>query len=215
MPRGRAQLQAGEIMVRQEGGEPIRVPQGLIHDWTAAVFIPNATIADVFAVVRDYDRYPQVFKPAVIKARRVRLLGNDDEYSMVLMQKVLFVTAAITGEFETQYFQIDPKQWYSVSRSIRLQAIQNFGEPSMQVLAPDRGPGYVWRLYSLTKFEESDGGVYIEVEAFGLTRDVPAVIRWLVNPIVQRLPRDSIYKTLQKTRDAVLADETRISQERR
>jgi hypothetical protein len=215
LPGARAQLQAGEITVWPETGEPTRVPQGLIHDWTAAVFIPDATLANVLAVVRDYDRYPQVYKPAVITARKVHSLGNDDEYSMVLMQKVLFVTAAVTGEYETRYFQVDAKRWYSLSHSIRLQAIQNFGESGMRVLPPDRGPGYVWRLYSLTKFEERDGGVYIEMEAFGLTRDIPFVFRWLVDPIVERLPRYSISKTLQQTREAVLADMSRISQNRR
>ena len=124
---------------------------------------------------------------------------------MLLMQKVLFVTAAVQGDYETSYVQVNAKRWYSVSQSTRLQAIERFGQPDMVALPPDRGPGYVWRLYSLTKYEESNGGVYIEVEALGLSRGVPAMLRWLVDPIVEHLPKDSLRVTLQKTRDAVLS----------
>jgi hypothetical protein len=129
---------------------------------------------------------------------------------MVLIQKVLFVTAAMKGEYETRYVQVDAKRWYAISQSRRLRAIEKFGQPDMQVLPPDRGPGYVWRLYSFTKFEESDGGVYIELEALGLSRDVPSLLRWLVDPIVEHLPRNSLHATLEETRAAVLA---RISRE--
>lgn len=126
------------------------------------------------------------------------------------MQKVLFVTAAIRGEYETRYVQLDAKRWYSISESRRLQAIEKFGERDMRVLRPDRGPGYIWRLFSFTKFEESDGGVYIELEAIGLSRDVPSLLRWLVDPIVEHLPRNSLRATLEQTRHAVLA---RVSRE--
>ena len=124
--------------------------------------------------------------------------------SLLLVQKVLFVTAAVQGEYETQYTRIDAKHWYSISQSTRLQAVEGIGQAEMRVLPPDRGPGYVWRLYSLARFEESDGGVYVEVEAMALSRDVPTMLRWLVDPVVDHLPRESVHDTLEKTRNAVL-----------
>jgi hypothetical protein len=205
LPERRARGRAGEIIVWREGnGHPATVPHGLIHDWAGAVFIPNATIADVFAVVRDYDHYSEIYKPAVIEAKGLGSHGDDDSFSMLLVQKVLFVTAAVQGEYDTQYIQIDAKHWYSVSQSTRLQTVARFGQEDMRVLPPDRGPGYIWRLYSFTRFEESDGGVYVEVEAIGLSRDVPILFRWLVDPVVEHLPRDSVHDTLEKTRNAVL-----------
>lgn len=205
VPEGRDRARAGEIIVWREGdGHRTKVPHGLIHDWVGVVFIPKATIADVFSVARDYDHYSEIYKPAVMEARGRGSDGGDDSYSMLLVQKVLFVTAAVQGEYQTQYTQIDAKHWYSISQSTRLQAVEGFGQADMRVLPPDRGPGFVWRLFSLTKFEESDGGVYVEVEAMALSRDVPAVLRWLVDPVVDHLPRDSVRETLEKTRDAVL-----------
>src|SRR5579872_6334738 len=212
LPERRLRLRAGETLVWRESEDHPTVPHGLVHHWMGAVFIPKVTIADVLGVTRDYDRYPEIYKPVVIEANKIGAAGNDDRFSMLLMQRVLFVTAALKGEYETRYVQVDAKRWYSISQSTRLQAIESFGQPDMRILPPDRGPGYVWRLYSFTKFEESDGGVYIEVEALGLSRNVPSLLRWLMDPIVEYLPRNSIYATLEETRDAVLA---RISREDR
>ncbi len=205
VPERRDRARAGEIIVWREGdGHREKVPHGLIHDWTGAVFIPKAAIADVFAVARDYDHYAEIYKPVVMEARGRGSDGDGDSYSMLLVQKVLFVTAAVQGQYETQYTRIDAKHWYSISQSTRLQAVEGFGQADMRVLPPDRGPGYIWRLFSFTRFEESDGGVYVEVEAMALSRDVPAMLRWLVDPVVDHMPRESVRETLEKTREAVL-----------
>jgi hypothetical protein len=206
LPERRLHVRAGETLVwRESDGHLEKMPHGLVHDWAGAIFIPKATIADVLAVARDYDHYAEVYAPAVVQANRLSSEENDDRFSMLLMQKVLFVTAALKGEYETRYVQVEAKRWYSVSQSIRLESIENYGQPDMRALPPDHGPGYVWRLYSLTRFEESDGGVYVELEALGLSRDVPMMVRWLVDPVVEHLPRNSLQATLEKTRNAVLA----------
>jgi hypothetical protein len=43
----------------------------------------------------------------------------------------------------------------------------------------------------------------IQFEALVLSRDVPAALRWMVDPIVRRVSRESIQLSLQQTRDAV------------
>lgn len=202
----RLYMQAGGILVWRECEScPVRAPNGFIHNWVGAMFIPKATIGDVLAVIRDYDRYPEIYKPAVIEAKKLSSTSQDDRFSMLLRQKVLFVTAAIQGEYVTRFVRLDAKHWYSVSRSTRLQAIEALGERRMRVFPPDHGPGYVWRLSSLTKLEESDGGVYVEVEALGLSRSIPIMLRWLVDPILEQLPRNSMNAALEETRKAVLA----------
>jgi len=43
--------------VAQAEKDDIRsVPNGLVHDWVGAAFIPNATLEIVLSVVHDYDR---------------------------------------------------------------------------------------------------------------------------------------------------------------
>jgi hypothetical protein len=62
----------------------------------------------------------------------------------------------------------------------------------------------IWRLYSISRFEQRDGGVYVELEAIALSRDVPGALRWVVDPIVRRTSRSSMVVSLQKTEGAVL-----------
>lgn len=210
LPEQLQRVRAGETVVWREGDRhPAKVPHGLIHDWAGAVFIPGAKIDDVLNVVRDYDRYAEIYTPAIVEANRLGSEENDDRFSMLLMQKVLFVSAAVKGEYETRYYQVNKTCWYSVSQSVRLQSVENYGQAAMRELPPGEGPGYIWRLFSFTRFEESDGGVYIELEALGLSRDVPTLVRWLVDPIVEHLPRNSISATLEQTRNAVLARSNR------
>jgi hypothetical protein len=45
--------------------------------------------------------------------------------------------------------------------------------------------------------------VYLECEAISLTRSVPLGLGWLINPIIQSLPRDSLVNTLRETREAL------------
>jgi len=194
----------GEILVThtgRNGSQP--VPHGLIHDWSGAVFIPNVCMDDVLAVLHDYDRYKDFYKPAVISSTPLGQTGATYTFSMLWMQKVLFVTAAVDSTYESSYHQVSDKRWYSVTRSTRTQEVQDYGEPAQSELPPDQGRGFLWRMYSIARYEERDGGVYVEVEAAGLSRDIPMSLRWMVSPVVDHLSRDSVVASLRETRDAV------------
>jgi hypothetical protein len=110
-------------------------------------------------------------------------------------------------EYETCYFQTDERRWYSITHTTQVQEIRHYGKPNEQELPPNQGSGYVWRLYSIARFEERDGGIYVEVEAIALSRDVPVAVRWVVNPIVRRVSRNSMLISLQQTKEAVRSTE--------
>jgi hypothetical protein len=201
----RQRVRQGETLVWHPGADGTQeVPNGLIHDWAGDLFIPGATIRDLFNVLHNYGRYGDYYRPVV---RQARYLGRDEEndrYQMVWMKKALFVTAALEGEYETTYVPLDEKRWYSVSRATRIEEIRNYGHFGAQKLAPDTGSGFLWRMYSTSRFEERDGGVYVEIEVVALSRDIPPGLRWLVTPYVAKLSRNSVATTLEQTRDAVL-----------
>ena len=88
-----------------------------------------------------------------------------------------------------------------------MQEIRHYGRPDQQELPPDQGSGYIWRLYSVARFEERDGGVYIELEAIALSRDIPVGVRWLVDPIVRRVSRNTLLISLQQMEQAVRSTE--------
>ena len=59
------------------GRGPVKVPNGLIHDWIAAAFIPASTIQETFSVIQDYDNHKNVYKPEVVDSKLIRRDEND------------------------------------------------------------------------------------------------------------------------------------------
>ena len=122
---------------------------------------------------------------------------------MRVVNKEAVAATALDMDYETCYFKIDDRRWYSTTHTTRVQEIRHFGRPDEQELPPDHGSGYVWRLYSVARFEQRDGGTYVEVEAIALSRDIPTALRWVVNPIVRRVSRNSMLVSLQQMKEAV------------
>jgi len=206
VPERAQRVLEGQILVTPASNSGAqKMPHGLVHDWLGATFIQSATIEGVLAVVNDYNRYHEIYSPAVVTSKLLESEGNKHKFSMVMMQKVLSVKAAIDSQYQSRCVQVGAKRWYCVSKSTEVREIKNFGQSDEHELPPDEGSGFVWRLYSIARFEERDGGVYAEVEAIGLSRDIPIAIRWLVNPIVEHLPRNAISLTMQQTRDSIHA----------
>jgi hypothetical protein len=203
---GRAQsVREGNVAVFPVDGGLHQIAKGLIHDWAGAVFIPNTALEQVMSSVQDYDRYRLIYAPAVVDSRTIRRRSDKDVYSMRLMRRVLVVTAVFDTEHEAHYQRLDDSRRQSIDYTTVVQEVERFGKPDERQLAPDQGNGYLWRLFSVTRYEARDGGVYVEIQAVALTRDVPGYLRWLVNPLISRLPRELLRSTLEQTRTAVLA----------
>jgi hypothetical protein len=203
-PDRRLRVRRGEILVAPVVGHGTQnVPNGLIHDWIGAAFIPNATRESLLAVMRDYDRYKQFYKPVVADSKALRCDEADQEFSMVWRRRVLFVNAAMEGRYQAHRVAVDAQRGYIVAETTEVREFQGYGHSGERLLPPDTGSGYIWRLHSIASYEERDGGVYLELEAIALTRDIPASLQWMVGPVVNRLSMNSLTTTLRQTRDAV------------
>jgi hypothetical protein len=199
-----ARVRAGDVAVSPLGAQsPKRVPSGLIHDWVGAVFIAHATMRDVLDVVGDYARYKDWYQPTVIDSKVITTSKATDRFSMLLVNKSLFLKTAFDTDYESCYIHVDDRRGYSVSRTTRIQEIEEYGAATQHVLHEGEGSGIVWGLFGIARYMERDGGVYIELEAIGLSRDIPASLRWLVEPIVRRVSRGSLSATLRQTANAV------------
>ena len=153
-------IRRGEIVVEPGSGDgAIAVPNGLIHDWTGAVFIPNTNIDSLSTVLDDYDRYSDIYKPAVEQSHRLAGTAGQEDFTMTWFRRVLFVSAAIQGWYRARDFAAGPDRRYSIVESTRIQQIENFGHQDERFLAPDCGSGFIWRLESIVRYEQRDGGV--------------------------------------------------------
>jgi hypothetical protein len=204
--RAYAQLRDGQLLIRQvntkDEGRPIEVHHGLIHDWVGVLFIPNTSLSRTLAVVQDYNNHASIYKPEV---RQSKLLGhNGDEFKVFLQfYKESLVTVVINANFDVSYEKLTSQRVASRSYSTRLAEVENYGKHDEHELPVDDAHGYLWRLYSYWRFEEKDGGVYVQLESIGLSRGVPAIFAWLVNPLLRSIPRGTLSNLLNATRIAV------------
>jgi len=203
-PDRAAQVLRKHILVAPVGPQvPAKVPDGLVHDWIGGAFIPNAEISDVLRVVRDYARYREIYNPNVIESQPLAASKMVDRFSMVLTNRSLFSKTALQGEYQSSYVRVDDRRLYSISFTTSMREVADYGSPGQHLLPENEGMGLIWRAYSITRFEERNGGVFIETEFIALSRDIPAGLRWLVEPIVRHTSRDALTTALRQTKEAV------------
>ncbi|HKE24490.1 MAG TPA: hypothetical protein VKB88_19135 [Bryobacteraceae bacterium] len=179
--------------------------QGLIHDWMGAMFIPNTTLQQVLATLHAYDRYKEYFRPFVADSRVCSTGGSKQEFSMIFQYRVVFGNLFIESRYSSKDFVIDEHRRYTIASSVRVQEIDGYGTAQEQRLPPGRGRGFVWALHSISRYEERDGGVYVELEALALSRSIPGALRWFACPLVKRASISGVETALQKMRSAVEA----------
>jgi hypothetical protein len=183
-------LRRGEVMVQAVGNTPVEIPGGLIHDWVGTAFIPGVKVAQVLALVQDYDHLARYYSPDVQASRLIARTGNDFKIYMRL-RKHKVITVVLDTEYDVHYGELDADHWYSDSRSTKI-AEQDGGDH-----------GFLRRLNSYWRFVQTEDGVIVQCEAISLTRDIPTGLGWMVRPFVTSIPRESLEFTMTATRNAV------------
>jgi hypothetical protein len=78
-------------------------------------------------VVRDYEGYKHVYKPALVDSRTIATGESEDEFSMLLVNKAAIGKTALDGDFRSSYFRVDDQRWYSIAETMRIQEIAGYG----------------------------------------------------------------------------------------
>ena len=203
-PERRARLRRGDVLCepRNPKGD-LKIPQGLIHDWRGAVFLPNASLGEVLALLRDYNHHDKTYRPEVVSSRIVDRRGDDYVVHMRLLKRKA-ITVVLDTDHEIHYEKVNAHCWRSWSRTTRIVEIDKPGSPLEREVPAGKDHGFLWRLNSYWRIQEEAGGTYVECEAVSLSRGVPAALAWLIDPIVRRLPRETLINTMLATRAAIV-----------
>jgi hypothetical protein len=211
-------LRRGQLEIRQENteeeGKPIEVPDGLIHHWTGVAFVPEVSLEPALSLLQDYDNHWRTYKPDV---RRSKLLEHTDNAFRIYLQfyKDSPRHVSFNTEFEVHYTRIDATHAASRAVSARIAELTSPDQPDSPEFPVGQGHGYLWRVNNYWRLEEKDGGVYMQVESIALSRDVPAIFAWFVNPLIRRVSRQTLAHLLEATRRGLLsASAMRVHQER-
>jgi hypothetical protein len=204
-PGVRQQLLNGMVVAQPvQGNGSVAFKGGMVQDWQGAVFISRAKLKDVLAVVQDYDHHRDFYKPDIEAARIVSRQGDEFLVYMRVVKKKFSLADVLNTEQAIRFVQVDPRKVYSRSYSKSIREVAAAGQPDEHELPPGQDRGLLWRLYGYWFFEERDDGVYITCESITLTRDIPYGLAVLLGPLLHDLPGESLRKSLEQTRRAVL-----------
>lgn len=201
IPELRERVRGGTVHV-QERRAPQDPPDGLIHHWEGAVFVPNTKLGEVLKLIQDYDRHKQYYSPEVRDSQTLKRNGNEFLIRLKLVTKKV-VTVAFDTEHQVRYKPLDARRWESISNTVKMAELDKPLTSQEKELPQGTGRGYVWSMDSYWRFEEADGGVYLECTSVSLSRDIPFGMARLIRPIIENFPEDSLRNVLSKTRTAI------------
>jgi hypothetical protein len=202
---GRRQaVRGGNVVTEQINSVP--VPGGMIQHWIGGAFLPGATLARVERVDQDYADYAKIYAPEISHPKVLEHNGDHFVVSYRITKKNI-LTAVMDTVHRIDYVPRGPGRLAIRSRSESVRQVDDAGTGSERVLPEGEGSGLLWAMDSFWRMQERDGGVYIECEAITLSRDVPFGMRALVDPILRSFGKESLTRTLEAKRRAVLSSE--------
>ncbi len=183
-PKEKSLVWLGQTMIvpqkTLDQGKEIQVPDGLVQDWIASIFLEGATLERVRDMLLNYADYKNFFKEQVIESRLVKRNDNHFEAFLRLSKKQvtsIVLNAQISADY-TLVAAADPPRAYIVAPSTHIGEVRhpNRKKTFDQELAPEDEYGYLWRLNQYWRFEQTEGGVYAELELISLSRPMGGLI---------------------------------------
>src|SRR5215831_9138335 len=203
--RNAEELKSGEVKMKKlemrDGGKEIPCPGGIIHHWVGVILIPGAKLEDVLGMLEDYDKHYIYFAPDVERSKMES--RNGDRFRVFLrFRRHKVITVVLNTEHEIEYFRDGPERAHSRSSAVRIAEVENAGKKDEREKPPGEDGGFLWRMETWWRMEERDGGVYVQSEVVSLTRDIPTGLGWLVGPLVNGIPKETLTFTMEATRKA-------------
>jgi hypothetical protein len=201
-----ARLERGELIIEHLTPAGAANPPGaLLHHWRGTAFVAGATAAD-FERLKDFNAYPQLFSPQVVRARILSSYsgGVPDHFTAVMrVRQKHLITVVMDTTYDVGFGRVDARHGYSISRSTKIAEIDSPDTPKERALSDAEEHGFLWRLNTYWRYEERDGGLYLQIESISLTRAIPAGLGWALRPYVESVPRESLEFTLLSTCNAL------------
>lgn len=208
-------LKTGKIQVKRletpdERGKEIEIPDGSVHHWFGAVFVPGVRMEQLLPWVQNYAQYTEYFKDVERSGGTRGSQPNTFDIFLRLTRSKLGVTAHFNTKHRVVYQPRSSGFASSISRSTEIRQIRDAGSPQEKEYPEGDDSGYVWRLNSYWRFFERDGGVIVECETIGLSRPLGWGLGFLniltlgkVKSIAESIAREALEQTLTDMRNGV------------
>jgi hypothetical protein len=192
-----ANVEAGLAQHEHDGplnepqGRTIDVPGGTIHEWRGTILVPGVTVPQMIDALISPGRRP--LQEDVAESRVLERHGDSLRMYLRLVRR-LVVTVTYDTEHDVRYVRRSPT--FATSRSVATRIVETGGA--------DRG--FLWRLNSYWRYRQVGDAVQVDVLSLSLSRDIPWIVRPIAQPIIDRIGRESMSRTLatvQRTADTV------------
>jgi putative flippase GtrA len=162
-------------------GETIRIEDGTIHRWRGAVVVRNIRVEELVSRLMNPGTPPP--QEDVVESR---VLARDGDSLRVYLRLVRSSIVTVTYDTEHDVTFRWQGPGLATSRSVATRIAEAGGG--------DRG--FLWRLNSYWRYVQQGEDVRVELESLSLSRGVPTVLRPVASPIVGRIARESLLRTL-------------------
>jgi len=181
-------------------GETVAIGGGTIHDWHGSTWIRGTTVGSiVFSLTHPGTPPPQ---EDVLESRVLARSGDTlDVYLKLVRRTVMTVTYDTEHRVKFEFHSPD----LATSRSVSTKIVEAGGADH----------GFLWKLNSYWRYSQIGSNVLVEVESLSLSREVPTLLKPVASPIISRIARESMERTLGALRDFFDVRSTSASVSRR
>jgi hypothetical protein len=202
-------LQSGQIAVFPmskanvvPSGTKFDVPSGEIHHWWGTILLRNVKLPQLMQFLQDYDHHAGKFSDV----ERSKLLEKkEDNYKIYyrLSRSKSFVTVYYNSEQECRYTYYGSNRVSSQSVATKIAELDDPGKPSEKEKPSSSDSGYLWRLVSWWRFEQTGNDVIVELESASLSRGIPGFVNYMpfIGSYIRSTPRETLESVLAGIRD--------------
>ena len=198
---------SGKIPIKQmpakdEENHGIHVPDGMVHHWRGSVFIPGVPLDFVFSRVtnpsKEDTRQEDVLDSRVLES-------TPGQLKLYLkLQRSKIVTVIYNTEHLVRYQWHGNVEAFSSSTATKISEIESLNGTTEREKPEGRDRGFLWRMNSYWRYQQVPGGVIVECESMTLSRSIPSFLEFMVRPIINKVARESMNRTLQSMKARIL-----------
>lgn len=180
--------------------DPPSIPDGKLHHWAGAIYIPNTTVDAVVKRMQDYAGRESEFYEEVKASKLLSRDGDKLRVFMRLYRGAYGMDATFNSEHAVEYRRVGPTRASSRSVATKMAELADPGTPREREKPAGTDTGFLWRLNAYWRFEQMGTGVLIECESASLSRSVPLLARPFISGIVEGVAEDALESTLKSLR---------------
>jgi hypothetical protein len=158
-------------------GQEIEVPDGAIQHWLGVVYLEGTTLEKVRDVALNFADYKTFFKQQVVDSKLIKREGDQFD-ALVRFYKAQISTVVLNVNMTAKYTLLDPSRMYIACRSTRIAEVEHPKDKKKydQERSPEDAAGDLWRLNMYWRLQQSDNGMYVELEVISLARQAGGLI---------------------------------------